>query len=1277
MKREHLLRVRHLVLLMLVLCVSLFILAPSTGRLEADLTGSDSLSIKYLYLLTAMHPSDTHIRLRLAQALLNANRREEADRLLDSIPLSDPGQLLLRVLKLHSHLARCHDEKPQPPHSADCQELLVQELESLLKEPLPAEELRGLAALSLSWIRPDLAARIYLRLIEVDPEQRQKWLMEGARQFLASGQPGQAGELYAGLEQLMTDPLQRRRYALLALAALTAAGPGKRAQALAHRYVESFSDDMDVLRAAARIALENNQPAIAGRYYAELSRLAKDQSQELNYARLTIMALTAADQSRAALRAAEGYLQLFPSDYELLRSGVRLALGNGEIRHAQEWGRELLKLHPSSSALAEQINIELYAGDAAMALELAQRLYGKHPSGTRNREQFAVLAERAGRPLLALAQWAALAIQTGKPDYLDKAIKMAPQLYDFETLAKLLAYKAQHGPLSDTELTSLVDTFESIGEPERLVAILRDYLLRYPRNRFAWESLAKVQERRGDLKESLSLFEHVSREFGSDMKESTHRAELLWQLHRPMEGYLLLRDVLDHAGVATTQKLLARTELAMPPAATLSQERKQTAAEKERGTFFHLLAELLWFSEPRPESLEEYRMLWQLNGMRPDSAERYIRLAEAQGLLDEGIKVAEAAFMRFKNVDFLLLAMELAADNERWQDMGRLIRIAREHSDELADNKQYAYYVAEYYTQKGDYQRALRAYFRVLELDPGTIAARVAILELLTEHSDESKRYSDARSRQELLRLLTEWRPLAQQESALWLPFASGWAMLGRSREALAYYDREWRLRKSDHLWLLGYVSTLDAVSRSSDVRVIRRYALKMLRPDAMAAAHRGATKAERELLNAYVELVRDTYGAGKGSRWLSGVLHRDLDPEVTRGLAVNWRVSDGEEWNAWVPDSQTIQRQNPWGRFRKAPKPGQEQVQATIADATVLAQASNSDAAEPPPAPLRVLGPDAAAGEEQIPDRSLQTTLESGVESIEDLVTLYTGISERYTHGAFALGGRAAVNYLLLNPVFDPEASPTEGDLSLYGMWRHRLGRLELGLTANLRADASLFGGFLAETFNLWEGGTLRLEGHLNELTSDTSWFRIYGARHRALLSFYTSFLKDFFLSIQAQGYQYHTRLNEQLGGGIATDYEVGYRINRVRPVWTVRISGGFIHNFALTNKLPEFGGDSSSASSIFDDLSLNLIYAGIGTRVEHLFPGVAPIGAGRVRYLLDLWAGWMWPLNIPVFEVHTGVSLALPRKQEVSLTGFVENNRWLGPGVINAGVALRYLFR
>ena len=83
------------------------------------------------------------------------------------------------------------------------------------------------------------------------------------------------------------------------------------------------------------------------------------------------------------------------------------------------------------------------------------------------------------------------------------------------------------------------------------------------------------------------------------------------------------------------------------------------------------------------------------------------------------------------------------------------------------------------------------------------------------------------------------------------------------------------------------------------------------------------------------------------------------------------------------------------------------------------------------------------------------------------------------------------------------------------------------------------------------------------------------------------------------------------------------------------------------------------------------------MGSRGEHPFAGVSPIAAGRRRYFADAWIGWLWPVNLVGFEMSAGVTLALPRRQEVSLKAFVANNRWLGPGVVNAGVNLSYTFR
>ena len=109
----------------------------------------------------------------------------------------------------------------------------------------------------------------------------------------------------------------------------------------------------------------------------------------------------------------------------------------------------------------------------------------------------------------------------------------------------------------------------------------------------------------------------------------------------------------------------------------------------------------------------------------------------------------------------------------------------------------------------------------------------------------------------------------------------------------------------------------------------------------------------------------------------------------------------------------------------------------------------------------------------------------------------------------------------------------------------------------------------------------------------------------------------------------------------------------------------------------MPVFGSDSSQAQPPLLAFPSQLVAVGVGSRIVHRFPGVSPLGSGRWRYMADVWLGWMWPINALVFETRAGVALALPRKQELSLAGFLANNRWLGPGVISAGLTLGYQFR
>ena len=1273
-RRERLSKGLPLLLLLLpaLLAISLWTRTPPSN--EAALLTSDAVSLQYLQLWSKARPADVDLKLRLLRALLAANRYDEAAQVLASIPAGDAQQQLqVRLLRLQLHLAQRARTPGGAAPTPELQHQLLQELEALLAEPLSVEQLTQLAALSLRSGYPELAMRIYQRLAVTDPQQRRKWLEAAAEQALASAQPAVAGAIFEELAASETDPQKRQQDALRAVNAFVSAAQPAKALALANLYALRTQGDRALLDLAAKLALANNQPAQAGHYYDQLLRLSTDELEQRRYAKLALTALTATGQLDEALAAAGRFIEMFPGNTELLNVAVKLARASNRTRLAQLWGRALLARNPNNPALiAEQISIELAAGDTAAALELARRLIELQPTRIEPRERLAQISLWAGQPQSALEQWAYLALHLNYFKHLDPAIRMAPQLSDLETLAKLLALKARRGRLTNAQLISLVDTFEAIGEPEELIEILNGYLEHYPDHREAWLALADEHERRADLKTALALLERISRDFGSTVALLTHQASLLGQLRQPYKAYVLLRDALDHSGVASTHELLSRAERG----ALQEKARQQLElTEAQRKPLLKLLAETFWYSEPEPEAIEEYRRLWRAGALLGDSAARYVALAKAAGLLEEAAQVAEEAYARFGSAEFMLTAMDLAYRGERWTDLGRLIHLAGEHGERFADDKNFFVLLAEYYIHQGEYGPALRAYLKIIALDPNLVSARADALWLLIEHSEHVDRKQDRRNRHELFRFLVGWRQIAENEPTLWLPFATGWAMLGKSKEAVAWYKREWTRRPEDHLWLLGYAADLDAVSRSSDARRLRRYALTALRPEALRAAHKGTTPGEREVLRAYAELVREVYGVGKGSRWMSELWHSEIEPAVRRDLLATWRSdSEDAESSPYVRDIRTVSRQNPWGRFAKAPRGAQDTLLATIADVPADLGIPTEET-EPPPAPLLVLEPDATAGEDKIPVNSKNIGIEAEAQNIDELIILGTQVSALVARGAWAVGGHLGVNQLLFGGIDNPPPSLTEVDLAAYGMWRHRVGRLEVGASANLRPDANLFSGYVKESFELWRGGTLHLGVHLNELTTDSPRLRLYGARNRLAVNLNTSFLTDGIFNIEGSAYQYRTRQNQDLGYGFNGEADVGFRIRRVHPLWTVRATASYGRNFA--SPITGFGPGTDLLASFGSDLPEEFAAFGVGTHVEHRFPGVAAIGAGRWRYLGEAWVGWLWPLNIVGFEARAGVGLALPRKQELSLTGFIANNRWLGPGVLNAGVGLRYTFR
>jgi hypothetical protein len=173
MRRERLLRPWHLLFVGFVGLLALALLAPSPQTLEATFSRPDRLSVSYLRLLSAVRPNDNALKLHLIRALVAMNQFAEAERLLASVASSDPKlRLWAWRLSLQMHIGQFTADPNHAASDPKLKQQLAQEIAALIDEPLSVDELSGLASSSLIIGRPDLAARIYLRLADLDAPRR-------------------------------------------------------------------------------------------------------------------------------------------------------------------------------------------------------------------------------------------------------------------------------------------------------------------------------------------------------------------------------------------------------------------------------------------------------------------------------------------------------------------------------------------------------------------------------------------------------------------------------------------------------------------------------------------------------------------------------------------------------------------------------------------------------------------------------------------------------------------------------------------------------------------------------------------------------------------------------------------------------------------------------------------------------------------------------------------------------------------------------------------------
>jgi hypothetical protein len=521
------------------------------------------------------------------------------------------------------------------------------------------------------------------------------------------------------------------------------------------------------LASAGRDFLSAADPASSAAALRRAYDCARDDPAARALALDVLDAQVAADQAADALGFAERLVRRFPDDAELLGRAEVLALANADPGRARQFAARLGELGAADDRVLERVlDLDLAAGDLAAALDSAERLVQRAPSDPRLRRLAAQVAGWAGRPRLGLPHWMWLA-RHGDALGLAQALRLAHSLDDDAAVAELLTLQARHRALGAGSLAELAGALERLGSADQAAAVLED-AARHSTGDAIWEALAAFHERRRDLPAVIAAITELVQQDGASLPRSLRLARLQWAA--------------GHADAALAE-LGGWTE----------------AADRADAEYWQLLAELAWQQESDELAERAYRVIWQDGAIDPVGAERLVILSREAGRPADAIRYGREGWERLGEPRLLLLAMDEAARSQRWEALARLRHEAARDEQRLAGSLAFWLLCGQLDQHGGRVADAARDYRRALAVDGGAAAARSGLLWLLIDSDDRTG----------LAAQLDTWADDAEVDPGLWRAYAAGLELLGRSREALVFYQREAEVDPGDDVARARYLAAV------------------------------------------------------------------------------------------------------------------------------------------------------------------------------------------------------------------------------------------------------------------------------------------------------------------------------------------------------------------------------------------------------------------------------------------------------------------------------------
>ncbi|MCC6200360.1 MAG: tetratricopeptide repeat protein [Moraxellaceae bacterium] len=421
--------------------------------------------------------------------------------------------------------------------------------------------------------------------------------------------------------------------------------------------------------------------------------------------------------------------------------------------------------------------VYLSNGNQAAAYRVAERAVRERPSDSEWRRRLATVAQWLGRPEVALANWLAIARQTGSSEAWREVNKLAPALVDTQAMLAWRQYEVKRQPGNEDALQALVAAYEEVGQPEAALAALQGL----PRTRKVLEAEANLAQRSGHDEQAIAALLELNRRFGPGEEWIVRAAGLHLQ-----RGQVVRADA-----------LLEQASLTMP--ATAEQ-------------FWQMRADVAQMAGNSAGALQAYERL-----NVPGKAVSQNLLSQAAFVEQQDPFAAAQLYQRAWQQDRQPLAAVSALYQwnrvKAWAPAEAfLAELSAEDLARLEQDPTFLEQRASLYIARGRIAEGGRDLQSALVLDPRNTWLRQAWSAWLIANGESAA----------LRRLLLEQRGLAARQPELWPLWAAGWSRLDAPEQALPWLQQYYRHKPSD-LSALALADTLRAVNQPDRARLLEQ----------------------------------------------------------------------------------------------------------------------------------------------------------------------------------------------------------------------------------------------------------------------------------------------------------------------------------------------------------------------------------------------------------------------------------------------------------------------